>query len=445
MRQHAMSGKILAMLPRASAGSSSLWLVLERVLRMLSGIFIAALVARSLGPERFGQMTFALQCLTVVVPFAILGLPDMVMNWLVRERDKTAVIVTQVLLTQLVIGCAIVGLILGAAALAAWPEEMLYIAIAVTSLLPHAFLTLQRYFLSCERGDIIFATSFIAIAIAAALRLWLALTAPSIEGFLLLYLVEQLIMAAALLAAYLFLPESPGLELGRLREAVQRTRVSLPLLPTILAGSIFATMDFFMLKLFSTPEQLGFYGAAVRVTAAWVALQAAVVDGVAATIVRQSSPTDTEASHSLQEIYEVITAISLIMIVIVSLFGGHIALLLYGDAYAGVEHVMVLHIWAALFLGWRKISANWLIADGNLWMTLRRHLPAIAMAAISGPVLIPAFGAVGAAISILAGTFVSGFLFDFVGQATRKHGRAKMRAFLFARLRQRLKKVLFRR
>lgn len=437
-----MHSKTFALMPHTSARSSSLWLVLERVLRMLSGIFIAALVARSLGPEQFGQMTFALQCLTVCVPFAMLGLHNMVMNWFVREQDNAAEIVTQVLLMRLATGSALVGLALAAAALSGWSDDMLYIAIAVTSLLPHAFLTFQRYFLSYERGDIIFSASLLAIGIAAALRLWLALTNPSVTGFLLLYLIEQLIMAAALLAAYLLLPDSPGMKLTPARDAVRRTRISLPLLPTIVAGTIFATMDFFMLKLLSSPEQMGLYGAAIRVTAAWVALQAAVVDGVAATIIRHSAPSDTEASKSIQEIYEIVTALSLIMIGIVTLFGCQIASLLYGAAYAGVETIMVLHIWAALFLGWRKISANWLIADGSLWMTLRRHVPAIAVAAMIGPFLIPTYGAVGAAISILAGAFVSGFMFDFVGEATHKHGRAKLRAFLFTQCRHRILTIL---
>ena len=95
-----------------------------------------------------------------------------------------------------------------------------------------------------------------------------------------------------------------------------------------------------------------------------------------------------------------------------------------------------------MFLGWRKVSANWLIADGALWLTLKRHLPALTIALILGPLLIPPYGAVGAALAMLAGSFVSGLLFDFSGKQTRKHGQAKLKSLLFSHLRRTAQKWL---
>lgn len=404
-------------------------------MRMVFGIFIASLVARALGPERFGAMAFALQVLAFATPFAMLGMDSLLTRWLVHEADQAERIIGQSLLVRLVCGSALLGMGIMAGAWLGWPDELLYSVIALGALVPHGFLTFQRYFVTCQRGGAVFAASALALGLASALRLWLAATAPSVAGFLVLYVLEQAIMGAVLLMLYLRQPEQPLMRPGPLRDTLARAQSSLPLLPTLLAGTIFAVMDFFMLRMWSTPEELGLYGAALRITAALIALQAAMINGLAPMIVRSGKFSTQEASTGMGKVYEAVTLLSVGMIVIVSLFAERIGFWLYGQAYDGVGAIVRIHVWTMLFLGWRRVSANWLIADDALWLTLRRHVPGLICAGLFGPVLIPLYGGTGAAMAMLAGAFMSGFAVDFIGRGTRKHGTAKLRALLFPTLR----------
>ena len=61
------------------------WLLGERVLRMAISLFVGIYVARYLGPERFGLLSYANSFVGIFLALATLGLDDVV----VREIVKT--------------------------------------------------------------------------------------------------------------------------------------------------------------------------------------------------------------------------------------------------------------------------------------------------------------------------------------------------------------------
>jgi O-antigen/teichoic acid export membrane protein len=64
------------------------WLTVDKFVRMGVGIVIAIWVARHLGPEMFGALSFALAFVGLVGPLATLGLKQIVVRDLVKVLSR---------------------------------------------------------------------------------------------------------------------------------------------------------------------------------------------------------------------------------------------------------------------------------------------------------------------------------------------------------------------
>ena len=63
------------------------WLFFDKILRMGLGLFIGVWIARYLGPEQFGLLSFAVAFTWLFGAVSTLGLPEIVVRDLVRKPD----------------------------------------------------------------------------------------------------------------------------------------------------------------------------------------------------------------------------------------------------------------------------------------------------------------------------------------------------------------------
>lgn len=64
------------------------WLSLDKVLRMGFGLFVSVWIARYLGPEQFGQLSYAMAFVALFGAIATMGLPGILVRDLVREPGQ---------------------------------------------------------------------------------------------------------------------------------------------------------------------------------------------------------------------------------------------------------------------------------------------------------------------------------------------------------------------
>ena len=64
------------------------WLLLERVLRIISGLFVGILVARYLGPEQFGNFNYIVSFVGLFAAFSSLGLDVILVRELVKNESR---------------------------------------------------------------------------------------------------------------------------------------------------------------------------------------------------------------------------------------------------------------------------------------------------------------------------------------------------------------------
>jgi O-antigen/teichoic acid export membrane protein len=74
--------------PKNNYLSNSLWMLLEKSSRIISGILVGVLVARYLGPAQYGLINYALSVISIFTILSTLGLDSIVVRELITRKDK---------------------------------------------------------------------------------------------------------------------------------------------------------------------------------------------------------------------------------------------------------------------------------------------------------------------------------------------------------------------
>ena len=67
---------------------NTIWLFSERFLRIISGLFVGIWVARYLGPEQFGALSYIISFVSLFAAFSSLGLDVILVRELVKEESR---------------------------------------------------------------------------------------------------------------------------------------------------------------------------------------------------------------------------------------------------------------------------------------------------------------------------------------------------------------------
>lgn len=248
------------------------------------------------------------------------------------------------------------------------------------------------------------------------------------------------------LIAWIFAAESAVLSLAHmfairtLRGVIVRPRLDThwrrhfaPRIPWLLASglaeAIYLRIDLIMLAALRGPEDAGVYAAASRLSEVWYALPTVVVITLTPLLWgrRHSARRHRHLSQATLDglFWSAVAAATL-----TTLVADRIVDLLFGAGFAEAANVLQLHIWAGLFVFMRTFASQWLIAEDLLRYSLLTHGCGAIVNVALNLMLIPEYGASGAALSTIASYAFAGWLGFFVSARTRPLAKMMTRAVL---------------
>jgi O-antigen/teichoic acid export membrane protein len=89
------------------------WLIVEKGLTMGIGVFVGIYTARYLQPESFGALNYAISFVSIFSAFASLGLDQIMIRELVKEKEKRDVLLGTAFILKLVGSLMLVVIMLG--------------------------------------------------------------------------------------------------------------------------------------------------------------------------------------------------------------------------------------------------------------------------------------------------------------------------------------------
>ena len=415
---------------RRALVSSSI-LVAENVLRLGLVAAVSLWIAHELGPAQFGMLNHASAVVAMFWMVALLGLDTPLAGRLTTSNQPGLELGSAIALR------VITGLVGGVVACIAvllfrhdQPLSVLLTCIVALSVPLSAPFVIDAWFKARNQALApalarLGATLLACSAKAACLMLGLGVVALAWTVAL-----EALLMSVALAVAFALAARGDV----RQRLAVQRNRMrellhlSWPYLVTTFAVSAYSKVDVVLLGMLSTDEQTGLYSLGQKLCEVLYLLPMIVVDVLFPQLVRQNAAGATGAPSEPQLFFDMAVAVAIIGTVLALLVVGLALPVLFGDPYRPTVGLFYVQAWACIAVALAYARYKWLAATGLQRLAPRVTLLGLLMAVAFNLVLIPQFGAMGAAVATLAAFFGSGYLLSFAFPELRPAARMQTRA-----------------
>lgn len=379
------------------------WLFLDKLLRMGVGLFVGVWVARYLGPEQFGQLSFATAFVGLFGAIATLGLKGIVVRDIVRDPESARLTLGTAAVLQLIGGLLSYLLILGAIAYLR-PDDALarsIVAILGAMMLLKAGQIAVYWFESQVQSKYTVWVQNGVFLVFAAIKVGLILQQAPLIAFVWAMLAEAVVVALILLIVMGW----RGPALRSLRLSVERGVTLLSdSWPLILSGMsilLYMKIDQVMLGEMVGLESVGIYSAAARISEVWYFIAVAINSSIRPSLIQLRERSITMFHARLQKVFSLMVLLSFCIALIVTFSGSQIILLLYGGEYYDSVDVLRIHIWAGVFVFLNNAVWAWYIVENKQNLANRRLIVGLILNFVLNYIMIPIYGVVGAAIATL--------------------------------------------
>ncbi len=409
----------------------------EQMLRLSAGLLVGIWVARYLGPEQFGLFSYAIAFASLFGSVAKLGLDSIVVRDLVQEPALHKTYMGTAFWLKLVAALfmlSLVGLVTLFTSNSA-PTD-LYIFIIASGIIFQSFEVVDFYFQSQVLSKFVAICKITQLLISSLIKIYLILIRADLFWFFFVSLVDQVTLAISLYIAYRC--EKIGGFLRHFDFALAKKMLwrSWPLVFTSLVVILYMRIDQIMIHDMLGDHATGIYSVAVRLSEVWYFIPVIVTNSLFPAIVNAKIISQEYYILRLQQLLTVLVWISIFTSVITLLLSKWLILLLFGVAYQDASQVLMINMWASVFVSLGVASSSWLICENLQHNLLYRSLLGLFINIMFNFALIPRYGIVGAAYATLLAQSFACLFFDLATSQTRMVFKMKLKTIFFTGLRR---------
>jgi O-antigen/teichoic acid export membrane protein len=373
---------------------------LSRILERATGIVLAFLIARMLGPSGLGIYSVAVAYYAVIAMAGEMGATNLLVRELARDRSLTSRYLSHVLV--MTASASVIAMVGFAAVLTQLDyEETLAesLFVIVAAILPGTLKVVQEaVFVAHQRVEFATITTFAASVVNIALGVALLKGGHGIVSLVVLFAALQYAIALTYLLIINRWIARLRWEFSR-RFAGQILRDMRAFAGSSLLGGLFSRVEIIILSAVATPSQVGFYSAAYKLVDLCYFIPQTFMTNVYPTLSRAYASSREHAQKIQEKAITCLLVVALPLSVGLAVGAGPLILLAFGPGFSGaVTPLRVLSASVVLFclhaVLWRILAAR-----GEQALVLRVQAVTIVARIGTGYPLISAFGAVGAAIT----------------------------------------------
>lgn len=397
------------------------WLFFDKILRLGVGLLVGVWVARYLGPDQFGLWNYTLAFTALFGAFATLGLDSIVVRELVKYPEQQDIIMGSAFRLKLVGGIlAMLSTVLAITVMRTNDQLVrILVTLSAVGFIFQSLNVIDYYFQAKVKSRYtVYATNG-AFSLITLVKIALVLKAAPLVAFAWAGLAEIVLTTFFLCMAFRL--NHQHLRAWRYDKHIVKNLLkdSWPLIFSGLAVAIFMKIDQIMLEELLDSHAVGIYAAATRISEVWYFLGTIFVNSASPSIYSAKTMSPEKYVANLQRIFDLMVILAMAIIVPLSLCAPFVVNLLYGAAYGEASKVLMVHIWATLFVFTGIAQGVFWIAENLQKFALLLTFSAAAINIIMNFVLIPRLGAMGAALATLISYGIPTILLPYVLKETR--------------------------
>jgi len=418
-----MKNKIIHILNHSGIrryASNTGWLIGEKVLRIFVGLFVGVWVARYLGPEKFGLLSYAQSFVALFTAVSTLGLDSIIVRELVKDESKQDVLLGTAFGLKLIGAFSvllIMAIVVNCTSNDTLTNTLIFIIGSATVF--QSFNVIDFYFQSKVLSRYIVFANIISLSISSIIKVILILKEAPLIAFAAIIVFDSAILALGFIYFLNYNKLSFRTWFFNLNEAKNLLRDSWPLALSGIVIMIYMKIDQVMIKEMLDVEAVGQYAAAVRLSEMWYFIPMVIGSSLFPAIINGKAQSEELYYNRLQRLYDLMVWVSIVIALPMTCLSDWVVYLIYGGQYDLSGRVLMVHIWAGVFVFLGVASGKWLLIENlQIFSTINTAIGALINVGLNY-IMILKIGINGAAWSTLISYFIAAYFSLLFWKKTR--------------------------
>ena len=407
---------------QSPALANTSWLLVEKVITMILALIVSVLMARSLGPEGFGVVTYVIAVFTLISPLSALGLNAIVTKELVLDKQSSERIMSTVLFYRILGGVVTLFAVFIMLKLEVLTQlkgyEWAIILLAVVNVFT-ALHVIDFWFQAKVLSKYIALSRLIVVLFFTLVKCALVYLDLPIERFLQAIIVEYLFICIGFAIVYYHKNGKFSVFNIDYYYGFSLLKKSVWLILSGVASVIYLKIDQVMLAEMVSTTETGIYAVASRLSEVWYFFATILVTSYFPSLLKLKQNNGAGYQAKLQKLNDALFICALLIAIFMYFFGELLIVTLFGHQYAAAGIILVIHIWASIFVYMRALLSKWLIAENLFSFSLLTQGIGAIVNIVLNIYFIPLWGGIGAAAATVISYACAGYLSLFLLPATR--------------------------
>lgn len=389
------------------------WAVTGKVVTLLSGLIVGIIVARYLGPEKYGLMNYVISYVFLFQTLSIFGLDAIEVREEARGKESIETVIGTAFYLKIILGITfLLACIFTSWFLDADRYTTLLVTVYSVTIVLNSFSVIRNYFTAIVQNEYIVKSEIARTIIGIIIKLVLLLLHVSLIWFVAAYAFDMVLLSSGYIVSY-------KKKAGNLRDwrfdsryAVFLLKESFPLLLTSAAVIIYQRIDQVMIGQMIDKESVGFFSVASRFVEVLIFVPMMLSKTITPVLVRIRENSEEEYVKKAQQFMNISLWLSFLLALVVSLMSWWIIRYTFGVIYLSAVPVLQLMAFKATSVALSNTAGAMIVTEGLQRYAIFRDGLGCVVCVLLNYLLLPRYGILGAAFVAIVSNVAAGYLAD---------------------------------
>lgn len=392
------------------------WLLMARVGALFLKMLVTAIALPNyLGAELNGALNYPLVYVSFFLAISGLGLDTFITRELIKYPEKRTEILGTSFGLRVISGILMIPIIIlsfmGLREISQNMPDTPLLHLGIVSLICvfQSLFIIDNVFQSTVQGKQIMKVQVGGNSLSALFKILLIFFNAPLISFIIMLSLDVIILSLG----YVWLYQIKYTDINKWKFnpeiAKNLLKKSWPLAFSALFVTLYMKIDQMMIAAMIDKTALGIYTPAISISEAWYFVPMAIITSLFPAIIRLRDQNIVHFKKRMQNLYDLMVWMGFIVAIITSILTPFLYDLLYIDEYAEGANVLVIHIWAGIFISLSLANGQYLLAEGYTKIMLIRSLIGALINTTLNFYWIPIYGIQGAAFATVVAYACSAF------------------------------------
>jgi polysaccharide transporter, PST family len=397
------------------------WMVSDRLWRMITSLIVGVWVIRYLGPDNYGIINYVLAFIGIATVITSFGMESFLIKELVNMPERKGELIYSGFVLRILASAVMFLALLAVLYYTNEPAKIfLLFFLLVPQLFTNAFSIVDLAFQAELQSRITIISRTASFILGAILKLLAIFTHQGIYVFAVL-MMSDIVVADIFLFFYYKKKHSTflfkNLRVSYVKEIFFK---SIPFLISNVAIVFYMKIDQILLGKLTSTKEVGYFTASTKVTEVFYFIPLVITGSMFGLLINSRKESAGKYLNKSRIIFFSFLGLSLLISIAISLLSAPIISLLFGSTFLPSVEVLQVYIWTVVFV-FAGVAFNQILVIENMQVVvLYKTLIGVCINVILNLLLIPGYGALGAAMATIVTQFVSSVGANFFFKNSRE-------------------------